>query len=561
MFDEKKDNLNPASDASNAEETVAADSTTEQAAQVSDQPTVTDEPKADEPKTEQPKKAKKKKFSVWVHSTRFKHGSLASVFVVGVLVLAILLNVGASALVNRFPSLRLDMTADQRLSLNEDFTELIDKIDTPTEITFCAEHDTVETNFNNVLAQQVGGNAINEGTRLLELVSKAAERNSNIKVSYVDLEKNPGFASDYSTDDLSAYSIIIKSDKRHKVLSINDLYKSSQDSSGNTTYASNIEYAVGNAMLAVNVDKLPIVGLVTGHGETTPSNLSTLLSDNNFEIQTIDLMLSQPIDSSVDAIVINAPTGDYTADQIKILENFLVNDEKYGKNIVVMLSPMQDTTKMPNFNAFMADWGIQVQTAGSVVMESDKNYYVGNGLTPLLQFGEETIFDDYSSRTAIGYAITPIKVLWESHSGISVSTVLSTYDSAYSVSTDAIGTYEPKENEKQSYPVMTISAKGVSGSTVTYSRVITLASTEMFNAFTQYSSTANSDCAVTLFRFLSGTTGDEDKVFIDSTKLTSTDFTVSSGMVNVVGMTIFMILVPLLVLAAGLIVWLRRRHL
>ena len=118
-----------------------------------------------------------------------------------------------------------------------------------------------------------------------------------------------------------------------------------------------------------------------------------------------------------------------------------------------------------------------------------------------------------------------------------------------------------KENEKQSYPVMTISAKGVSGSTVTYSRVITLASTEMFNAFTQYSSTANSDCAVTLFRFLSGTTGDEDKVFIDSTKLTSTDFTVSSGMVNVVGMTIFMILVPLLVLAAGLIVWLRRRHL
>lgn len=565
MFDEKKDNLNPAAPEDAASEAPIAEETAPAGADAADAAAAENSKDSgtekDSPKGKKTKKDKKKKFSVWVHSTRFKHGSLSSVFVVGVLVLAVLLNVGATALVNRFPSLRLDMTADRRLSLNEDFTDLIDKIDVPTEIIFCSEHDTVETNVNNVLANQVGGNAINEGTRLLELVSKAAERNGNIKVSYVDIEKNPGFTSDYSNDNLNAYSIIVKSDKRHKVLSIDDLYKSGQDSSGKTTYASNIEYAIGNAMLAVNVDKLPIVGVATGHGETEPKYLTALLGDNNFEMQTVDLMLSQPIDNSIDVLVINAPTGDYTTDQIKILEDFLVNGEQYGKNIVVTLSPMQDTSNMPNFKAFMADWGIGVQESGSIVMESDNSRYVGNGLTPLLQFGEETIFDDYSSGVAVGYAIAPIEVLWENHSGISVSTVLSTYDSAYSVSTENIGTYEPKDSDKKSYPVMTVSAKGISGSKVIYSRVITLASTEMFNYYTQYGSTKNSDCAVTLFRFLSGTTGDENKVYIDSTKLTSTDFTVSSNMVNVVGMTIFMILVPLLVLAVGLIVWLRRRHL
>lgn len=557
MFDEKKDNLNPAAPEDAASEAPIA----EEAAQAGAENGRSSGTENDAPKGKKAKKDKKKKFSVWVHSTRFKHGSLSSVFVVGVLVLAVLLNVGATALVNRFPSLRLDMTADRRLSLNEDFTDLIDKIDVPTEIIFCAEHDTVENNVNNALANQVGGNAINEGTRLLELVSKAAERNSNIKVSYVDIEKNPGFTSDYTNDTLNAYSIIVKSDKRHKVLTINDLYKSGQDSSGNTTYASNIEYAIGNAMLAVNVDKLPIVGVATGHGETEPKYLTALLEDNNFEIQTVDLMLSQPIDSSIDVLVINAPTGDYTSDQIKILEDFLVNGEQYGKDIVVSLSPAQDTSKMPNFKAFMADWGIGVQEAGSIVMESDNSRYVGNGLTPLLQFGEETIFDDYSSGVAVGYALAPIEVLWESHSGVAVSTVLSTYDSAYSVATENINTYEPKDSDKKSYPAMTISAKGVSGTRVTYSRVVTLASTEMFNSFTQYGSTKNSDCAVTLFRFLSDTTGDENKVYIDSTKLTSADFTVSSNMVNMVGMTIFMILIPLLVLAVGLIVWLRRRHL
>ena len=577
MFDEKKDNLNPAvpedaaSEATAAEETApaaeaAADAAPE-AAESSRKPEAENgsaesaAEEKDSSKAGKTKKAKKKKFSVWIHSTRFKHGSLSSVFVVGVLVLAVLINVGATALVNRFPSLRLDMTANQRLSLNEDFTEVIDKIDVPTEIIFCAGHDTVENTVNNILANQVGGDAMNEGTRLLELVSKASERNGNIKVSYVDLETNPGFTSEYPNESLTAYSIIIKSDKRHKVLAISDLYKSSQDSYGNTTYVSNIEYAIGNAMLAVNVDKLPIVGVVTGHGETTPSVLTSLLSDNNFEIQTVDLMLSQPIDSSIDVIVINAPTGDYTPEQIQILEDFLINEEKYGKNIVVMLSPMQDTSDMPNFKAFMADWGIGVQESGSIVMESDNSHYVGNALTPLLQFGEETIFDDYSNGVAIAYAVAPIEVLWDSHSGIAVSTVLSTYDSTYSVSTEDIGTYEPKDEDKKSYPVMTISAKGVSGSTITYSRVITLASTEMFNYYTQYGSAKNSDCAVTLFRFLSGTTGDENKVYISPTKLTTSDFTVSSSMVNMVGMTIFMILVPLLVLAVGLIVWLRRRHL
>lgn len=507
----------------------------------------------------EPEKKKKQRLSNWLHSTKFKHGSMSTVFIVGVLVLAVLLNVGAGALVNRFPSLRLDMTADRRLSISSDFGDLIDSIDSPTEVIFCAPHDTIETTYNSTLQQYVGGDAATEGTRLLELVSKAAERNKNITVSFVDIESNPGFVKDYADDSLVSSSIIVKSSKRYKILGLSDLYKQSQDSSGKTIYASNIEYTIGNAMLAVNVEKLPVVGVVSGHGELEPTTLTSLLKSNNFEIQTVDLMLTQPIDASIDVLIINAPTGDYTKDQVKILDDFLSNDNQYGKNVVVALHPNQPA--LPNFSAFLADWGIEVAEPGSIVMETDNSHYTNNPLFPLLKFGEDTIFQEYANKVAIGYAVTPFNVLWESHSGVSVDTLLSTYDSAYSVSAEKIADYVPTDDDKRSFPVLTMSSKGMSGTKVIYSRVVTLGSTEMFNSFTSYSSAANSDCALALFRFLSGTTGDEDKVYIAPTTLTSTDFTVSNSLVTTVGLIIFTITIPLLVLVAGFVVWLRRRHL
>ena len=87
MFDEKKDNLNPAAPEDAASEAPIA----EEAAQAGAENGRSSGTENDAPKGKKAKKDKKKKFSVWVHSTRFKHGSLSSVFVVGVLVLAVLL--------------------------------------------------------------------------------------------------------------------------------------------------------------------------------------------------------------------------------------------------------------------------------------------------------------------------------------------------------------------------------------------------------------------------------------------------------------------------------------
>ena len=212
-----------------------------------------------------------------------------------------------------------------------------------------------------------------------------------------------------------------------------------------------------------------------------------------------------------------------------------------------MLSPNQPTDKLENISAFMADWGIGIQHSGQVIMESEKNNYVGTGLYPLLQFSEEHLFGEVS-RPAIGYAPVPIEVLWDHHSGVSVTTMISTSKTAYSVSAEEIGKYEPKEEDMKSFPMMTVSSKAVGGEKVTYSYLVTLASAEMFNSCIGFSSTANPDAALQLFRYLTDTTGDENKIYIAPTDLTASDFTVSAGLVNTVGMTIFMIVVPIIII-------------
>jgi hypothetical protein len=118
----------------------------------------------------------KKELMQKIHGKNFKYGSMSTIITVVVVVLAILINVGATALVKRFPSLQLDMSVGNRMTLSKDLTEIIDEVEHKTEIFFCSDRDTFEPSFNNTVAQYVGADGMTEGTRLISLVEKAAER-------------------------------------------------------------------------------------------------------------------------------------------------------------------------------------------------------------------------------------------------------------------------------------------------------------------------------------------------------------------------------------------------
>lgn len=518
----------------------------------------------------EPKKSGKKAFAKAIHGKNFKYGSMATIITVVVIVLTILINVGATALVNRYPSLKLDMSTGAKMSLSKDLTETVDTISHKTEIIFCTTKDDYETTFNKYLAQQIGMEAMNEGTRITTLAEKAAERNANISVRYVDLDKNPSFVNNYKNESLDSSKIIVQTEYRYRVLSLSDLFqqKSSMDYSTyqqKTTYYSNVEYALANALVSTNLDKVPVVAVATGHGETEPTTLTSTLKSNNFQVTEINLMTDTEISDEIDVVLIAAPTADFTTEQIEMMEKFLNNNGNYGKNILYMTAPIR--SPMPNLDAFLADWGMKLGDAGAYLRESDDKRWTTYPELMLLDVNA----DDDSCLKAFGDATVgtlmsaPMQLLFDYDSGVSTKALLTTSETAYVVPSDVkdASKYEPKDGDYGKNVVLGYGEKYISkNNEQLYSRVAVCTSMYALNAFLSTNMYGNNkDIALTFFKHMTGTTGDDDQVYIAATEFKGSDMTLSYSTVNTVGLWIFTILVPLAVLAMGLVIWLRRRHL
>ena len=79
--------------------------------------------------------------------------------------------------------------------------------------------------------------------------------------------------------------------------------------------------------------------------------------------------------------------------------------------------------------------------------------------------------------------------------------------------------------------------------------------------FLEASTFGNAKYLVDIARYGTGTTGVEAAVPSNKQQSITTDITMSSSMMNWMGLGVFTIVFPILVLATGLVVFLRRRHL
>lgn len=103
-----------------------------------------------------------------------------------------------------------------------------------------------------------------------------------------------GFASNYGETSIASNSLIVESEKRHKVVSYNDIYVvdySSYYSTGTTEENFDGEGQLTSAIAYVTSETLPMVYSITGHGE---SSLGTVASDvalkQNVEVKDLNLL-------------------------------------------------------------------------------------------------------------------------------------------------------------------------------------------------------------------------------------------------------------------------------
>lgn len=517
------------------------------------------------------KKAAPKSRGEWkrmLNNKNFKYGSYATILIAVVVVIAILLNVGVVMLVENFPSLKLDLTQDGRYQVSDKMHEVLDDLEMETTLIFCSNKESFETTYNNSVSDAIGGDSLYEGTRIVEMMSKAGEEHDKLTVKFLDLESNPNLFSSYS-QDLVATDVIVVTENRFKILHISDFYQLPGSNSvtgavtNNSSAVSYFEYEIGNAIINVNSTNVPKIAFTSGHGESTPSYLIDLLEDNCFDTVKLDMLTTTEIPEDIDAIAIYAPTSDFTEAQIKLMEEFLYNNEEYGKSVVLMLSPTID--KVENLNTFLRDWGYEIGEIGSYVMESDEDKYVSNPMFGIAEYVEEGIYQDMQGIT-VSYGAVPVRPLWDStsHGNYQAQVVMQTPDSAYAIpGGEDASSYKPNDDEYKSFPLVTLSQTGYTKNNQNIrSYVGIVSSAYMFNdVMNSFSNIDNGDCAISLFQTVTGTTGNGYSVYIKGLSFTSSDLTVTAEQATTIGITLFAIIAPLAVMGCGLGVWLRRRHL
>ncbi len=94
---------------------------------------------------------------------------------------------------------------------------------------------------------------------------KYDEESKHIKVEQKDPVVNPKFASEYTSDDLSANSLIVVCGDRNKVINYNNIYSSSIDYNTyqSTTTGFDGEGQITSAICYVTSEDLPILYTLT----------------------------------------------------------------------------------------------------------------------------------------------------------------------------------------------------------------------------------------------------------------------------------------------------------
>ena len=476
---------------------------------------------------------------------RMKIGVLALISTVVVIAAVIAINYFVDYIADRFV-LEIDMTAESEYEISDETAQLLSTLSEPITITVLCD----ETDYAN-----------DADLRRLPKVLQRYEQLSEgmVTVKYINAVTNPSIFNKYNElGDLSTGDIIVESEKRYKAMDPHDLleYTTSSDStSSESSYVTGLraEQRLTSAILYVTATKVPKAAYITGHQETV--NLETmdeLLTSGNYEVTTVSLMQENEIPSDVDMIIISQPMGDYTEEEIEIIDTFL-ND---GGRMIVTYGP--DTPTLTNLEAYFEEWGVAYEN--QMVYDTERcfagyNAYILPNINTV-----EGLTDNLDSKSyVIIPGARPISVLWEQDNWRGTQVLMTSSDSAYAkdLSTESTGYEQEADDASGPFNVGVLAYQTqMHNLDSTYSYVLLLNAGFVSDSTLGGDSFLNKDYFLSALNFMSD---DSESVVIASKDLTSANLVVP-GSAKTVLYYLLIFIIPGVCLICGIIVWARRRH-
>ncbi len=476
-------------------------------------------------------------------TTKLRFGGYATLLVVGALAVIIVVNV----LVDQIPG-KLDLTQNRLYSLSDDTYKILDGLKTDVTVTTIGKP---------------GG----EDPTVRTILQKYASRNRHVKLQTLDPELNPGWTKQYdpSGQGLSTGTLVVTAGKKYKTIGIYDMYNydtsnyNPMDPNSQPKLTSlSAEQRITSALRFVTADKNVTLYVLTGHGEQTLESLgmSGAVGNENYETKTLDFLTQTSVPADASIVLIMAPKKDVSAEDADKLRTYLAG----GGRAVILQDVITRGNELPHLAELLKSYGIEVRS--TVVLEGDQNKVAGQNplfVIPSLQYHD---------------ILSPLRT--------------NNYDMVL-IGAQSIGTLELKKKSLKIEPLLTSSARSFGKNDIANAKSATKESGDASGPFTL--AVAVTDPAqepgkqdtklivVGDVKFLqSGLpaqvpgNGDfflnslgwlkdqKESLSIRPKNLQQMRLSISSLWAMVLSGVVVIVL-PLLILGAGFVVWMRRRHL
>lgn len=268
----------------------------------------------------------KRGLKAFLKSRKARYGAVATGIVLGTVAIVIVLNIVVSLLVDRFPNLKLDLTANNAYALNEDTVEYMSHLGKDVDVYILTKEDDFVKN----------GEYFVQAKNLLEKME--SDSGGKLKVQYIDTTSNPSFTQKYTDVDWTSkqnVALAVCGDQ-YKALTLDECFEYDQQYAEYGYYqftATKIEQAMVTAVLNVTTEEKIVVDILTGNQEADYSAIKSLLVDNAYQVNEISLLTSD-IEADAKLLVLYAPAVDLDDDAVKKISDWLDNGGKYGRSLI-----------------------------------------------------------------------------------------------------------------------------------------------------------------------------------------------------------------------------------
>lgn len=349
-------------------------------------------------------------------ANRWPDNTVLRPILAGVLI-ALLLVINAVALlaVDRF-ALKIDMTDNQLYQLSQPSQKTLQRLTEPVQITVFGSEQEFPALLREILAQY-------------------AVVSPHINLRYREPFSYPALAQSYVDRGarIERNDLVVEYRDRFRRFGIKDLY--TLNAAGTQLATVRAEQQVTSALVQLLSPRMPTVRFTDGHDEHPSKALMAFFERNNYQVARLNLAV-QPLDDTVDIVVLAAPKNDFSAREIAALQAQL---DRGASLMVFLASPGR---VLPQLDTLLGRWGIGV---GNALVHEPKAHVSDNPLNIVPMYAPHEINKVFGDKRSflLMPAARVLRVDDTPSFDIDVMTVLSSTPDAFSSSAAEPGAATP----------------------------------------------------------------------------------------------------------------------